>query len=167
MRKAAILGIGAITLSAAARPEAGEGGGEVRVVVNGAAGPVDVTVGGQAFTSYRFDASLKKPVLYPLRTPRGTPVTRGFPLEPRPGERVDHLHHVGMWMNYGDVNGVDFWNNSDARSPEERRRMGTIIHRKVVRAAGGSGRGDLEVTADWLMPDGQPVLAERTAFVFR
>ena len=39
--------------------------------------------------------------------------SRGFPLEPRPGERVDHPHpQRGSWLNYGSVNGVDFWNNS-------------------------------------------------------
>src|SRR2546428_4858337 len=34
-----------------------------------------------------------KPTLYPLRTASGKLVTRGWPLEPRPGERVDHPHH--------------------------------------------------------------------------
>jgi hypothetical protein len=140
---------------------------EVRVVPDEAAGRVDVLVDGRPFTTYRFAPSLKKPVLFPLLTPRGTPVTRGYPLEPRPGERVDHPHHLGLWLNYGDVDGVDFWNNSDARPPQEASRMGTVVHRRVARAAGGRGSGTLEVTADWLMPDGRAALAEQTTYLFR
>src|SRR5512145_454787 len=84
---------------------------------------VDVTVGGQPFTAYIWPERLAKPVLYPLRSARGTIVTRGFPLDPRPGERVDHPHHVGFWLNYGDLDGVDFWGNSEAIPPEERAQM--------------------------------------------
>lgn len=127
---------------------------------------VDVLIDGQPFTSYIWPATLRKPVLYPLRTASGTLVTRGFPLDPRPGERVDHPHHVGLWFNYGDVNGVDFWNNSSALPPEEQRRMGSIVHRRIVRAENGVGRGELEVEMDWIMPDGAPILRERTTFVF-
>ena len=57
---------------------------------------VDVLIDGRPFTSYIYPASLEKPVLYPIRSARGTLVTRGYPLEPRPGERTDHPHHVGQ-----------------------------------------------------------------------
>lgn len=43
---------------------------------------VDVSIDGQPFTSYIWPTKLAKPVLYPLRTAKGTIVTRGFPLEP-------------------------------------------------------------------------------------
>lgn len=45
---------------------------------------------------------IAKPVLYPLKTASGKVLTRGFPLDTIPGERVDHPHHVGHWMNYGE-----------------------------------------------------------------
>src|SRR6188508_1572749 len=109
----------------------------VQVTVKEAERRVDVTVDGQPFTSYVWPTSLKKPVLYPIRTAKGTLVTRGFPLDPRPGERVDHPHHVGLWFNYGDVNGFDFWNNSEAIPAADRPKMGTILHRDVTKAAGG------------------------------
>lgn len=128
---------------------------------------VDVTVDGKPFTAYIWPERLKKPVLYPIRTARGTLVTRGFPMDPRPGERVDHPHHVGLWFNYGDVNGVDFWNNSDALPAEQQAKMGRILHRRVVSATGGKGRGELVVEADWQMPDGTTALRERTRFVFQ
>lgn len=138
----------------------------VRVVKNEAARRVDVFVDGQAFTSYVWPEKLKVPVLYPLRTAQGTVVTRGFPLEPRAGERVDHPHHAGTWLNYGNVNGVDFWNNSTAVAAERQSKMGTVVHRRITRATGGKERGQLEVEMEWLMPDGQPILRESTTFVF-
>ncbi len=46
---------------------------------------VDVSIGGQPFTAYIWPDRLDKPVLFPLRTADGTLVTRGFPLDPRPG----------------------------------------------------------------------------------
>src|SRR5258707_9432328 len=56
----------------------------IRVACNEASHRVDVFVDGQLFTSYVWPETLKTPVLYPLRTAKGTVVTRGFPLEPRP-----------------------------------------------------------------------------------
>jgi Methane oxygenase PmoA len=139
----------------------------VRLVTNEAARRVDVFIDGKAFTSYIWPETLMKPVLYPVRTADGTVVTRGFPLDPLPGESVDHPHQAGLWFNYGDVNGVDFWNNSTVRTPQEKARMGTIVHRRVLRAQDGETSGELEVEMDWLMPDDGPILREVTKFIFR
>jgi hypothetical protein len=127
---------------------------------------VDVLVGGKPFTSYVWPTTLKKPVLYPLRAASGVVVTRGYPLEPRPGERVDHPHHAGMWFNYGDVNGLDFWNNSDAIPAAQRSKYGTIVHRSVRSVKSGSGEGILETTEEWVTPDNKPILREDTRYVF-
>ena len=139
----------------------------VRVVPNEAARRVDVIIDGQPFTSYIWPDTLMKPVFYPLRTDKGTVVTRGFPMDPRPGERIDHPHQVGMWFNYGDVNGIDFWNNSTARTAEEKTHMGTILLRRIVSTKNGKDSGELEVETEWLMPDGQASLRENTRFIFR
>jgi Methane oxygenase PmoA len=127
---------------------------------------VDVMIGGQPFTSYIYPTSQKKPVLYPIRSAGGTLVTRGFPLDPRAGERTDHPHHVGHWFNYGDVNGYDFWGHSDATPAENRPKMGTIVHRDITRLESGPNRGELAVNADWTVPDGSILLLEQTQFVF-
>lgn len=139
----------------------------VRLVRDDAKQRVDVFVDGQPFTSYIYPATLKKPVLYPLRTANGTLVTRGFPLEPRPGERVDHPHHVGLWFNYGDANGVDFWNNTDAVKPADRPKFGTILHRGVTAVRSGADKGELDVDMEWVLSDGKVILKEHTRFVFR
>jgi hypothetical protein len=153
-----------LVVLALTRPIGSAGGVDVKV--NEAATRVDVTIDGKPFTSYIWPGTLKKPVLYPLRTAKGTIVTRGFPLDPRKGERVDHPHHVGLWFNHGDVNGLDFWNNSDAIKPEDAPKMGTIVHRRIVSAKSGADQGELVVETAWLTHDRKQLLTETTRFVF-
>jgi len=142
-------------------------GDRIRVIPNEAADRVDISIDGQPFAAYIWPTKLAKPVLYPLRTAKGTLVTRGYPVEPRPGERVDHPHHAGLWFNYGNVNDIDFWNNSEAIKPEDLGKMGTIHQRSIVAAKSGSKQGELEVETDWMTADHEVVLKERTRFVFR
>jgi hypothetical protein len=139
----------------------------VQLVADESGKRVDVTIDGKPFTSYIYPDTIKKPVLYPLRTSAGTVVTRGFPLEPRARERVDHPHHVGLWFNHGDVNGLDFWNNSYDIPAERAPKMGTILHKRVIEAKGGADHGDLAVEMSWVTHDGTPLLRETTRFVFR
>ena len=56
-------------------------------------------------------------------------------MDPRPGERVDHPHHVGMWFNYGDVNSLDFWNNSTDIPAEKKSGFGIIKQTSAKRYA--------------------------------
>lgn len=88
-------------------------------------------IGGKLFTSYTYNNTIDKPVLYPLLTASGKIVTRGFPVAPRPFERTDHPHHIGLWFNYGDVNGLDFWNNSYAIKQEISRSMAASAIKKL------------------------------------
>jgi len=130
---------------------------------------VDVMVDGKLFTSFLYTDKLnvlKKPVLYPLISANNITVTRGYPINPRPKERTDHPHHIGAWLNYGDVNGLDFWNNSDAIPAERASEMGTIRLRKITKIESGSGQGKLDVTCDWINSEGKSILEEKTEFVF-
>lgn len=165
----ALTGVAAMAAIAiiAAATSVGDAPVQVRLVRDEARQRVDVLVDGKPFTSYVHTSSLKKPVLYPLRTAAGNPVTRGFPIEPRAGERVDHPHQAGLWFNYGDVNGFDFWNNSDAVAPADRSRMGTIVHERIGALREGRGEGELEAGMQWVGGDGKPLLAEHARFVFR
>jgi hypothetical protein len=128
---------------------------------------VEVKIDGKPFTSYFYpgESVLKKAVLYPVQTARGTVITRGWPLDPRPGERVDHPHHVGIWLNYEDVNGNDYWNNSDAVD-HAKRAYGTIVHTGIASVKSGKDKGELKVTADWIDKDGKLTLKETTTYVF-
>ncbi len=127
---------------------------------------VDVTIGGKFFTSFIYPETLAKPVLYPLCTSTGTEVTRGFPLKPRPGERVDHPHQVGCWFTYGDVNGLDFWNNSYAIPEADKSRYGSVKNVKIVRTDGGAEAGSLVFNCQWVNHQGQVLLDEETTLIF-
>jgi len=144
---------------------AGAATNNVKVVADEAHQRVDVTIDGKPFTSYVWPLTLKKPVLFPLVAADGVTVTRGYPLAPRDMERVDHPHHAGLWFNYGNANGFDFWNNSDAIKPEQRPKMGTIHHEKIVSSRSGA-KGELVVDSVWETGAGQKILNQRTKYVF-
>lgn len=127
---------------------------------------IDVLIGGKLFTSYIYPESIKKPVLWPVITHEGNEITRQFPLKEKAGERVDHPHHVGIWLNYGDVNGLDFWNNSEAISPEKANMYGTIYHEKIESAESGKGKATLVTTASWKDSQGNKLLNETIEHTF-
>ncbi|MDR3724715.1 MAG: PmoA family protein [Terracidiphilus sp.] len=127
---------------------------------------VDVTIDGKPFTSFQWPTTLKKPVLYPLVDATGVTVSRGWPLEPRAGERTDHPHHDGLWFNYGNANGFDFWNNSDAIKPENREKMGSVTMDKIVTAKSGAQQGVLETESTWITGKGQNILKQTTKYLF-
>jgi hypothetical protein len=145
---------------------AGGGARGVSVTPNEAQRRVDVSIDGKPFTSFIWPTTLKKPTLFPLITDDGVTVTRGYPLEPRAGERIDHPHHAGLWFNYGNANGFDFWNNSDAIKPEDRSKMGDVVFKKILSARGGTEHGELEVESTWVTGQNQPILEQTTHYVF-
>ena len=127
---------------------------------------VDILIDGKLFTSYCWPENVMKPVLYPVLTSEGTEITRGYPLNPRAGERVDHPHHIGIWFNYGNVNGFDFLNNSTAISVDKKNGFGTIKHLSINRINEGKGEAELETTESWIDPSGKELLSEKTVFHF-
>lgn len=126
---------------------------------------VQINIGGQPFTDYLYADSLPKQVLWPIRALGNVVVTRSFPVQPLPNESTDHPHHLGHWLNHGDVNGLDFWNNSYAIPADKRALYGHIRHDAIVEAKSGAV-GKLTVRATWLNAADQPLLAEQTNFRF-
>src|SRR5580698_2920355 len=151
----------ALAASAFAAPPKG-----VRVVSDAANRRVDITIDGQPFTSYIWPTTLMKPVLYPIVDADGVTVTRGWPLVPRAGERTDHPHHDGLWFNYSNVNGFDFWNNSTAIPAARAAKMGTIVFDKIVSTKSGANRGELVSDSTWIDGQNHAILAETTHYVF-
>ncbi|CAN5192351.1 hypothetical protein BH23BAC3_BH23BAC3_22960 [soil metagenome] len=126
---------------------------------------VDVLIGEEMFTSYIYSDDYK-PFLYPIYTAQGNPITRGYPREPRAGESTDHPHQVGLWLNYGDVNELDFWNNSERVSDNRRDRYGTIVHTEILNMENSGNKGVLEVEKQWLSPGGDVLIVENTEYHF-
>lgn len=127
---------------------------------------IDIAYQGQLLTAYCYYDSVMKPILFPINTLSGITVTRGYPLHPRTGERVDHPHQVGMWFTYESVNGVDFWNTSTAIPYNRRAHYGTIVHDRVVTSKAHGNQATLEVSAQWKDHSGQPLLVEFTTYTF-
>jgi hypothetical protein len=126
---------------------------------------IEVLIGGKPFTAFLYPDSLEKPVLYPIRTADGIVVTRGFPLDPKPGDPTDHPHHIGLWFNFENLNGLDFWNNSYAIPKEKKSAYGWIRTDRILETK--SGRvGVLAYHANWTNQQKNVILEETTRFEF-
>ncbi len=128
---------------------------------------IEVTIAGKKFTNYYYPVgdNIKKPILYPVLTPNGEEVTRGYPLNPRYGERADHPHHIGVWFNFESVNGHDYWNNS-ANVDHNKYKYGSIIPIGKVKIKKGKKSGSLLTKAQWIDSHGNKVIDESTHYVF-
>jgi hypothetical protein len=148
-----------VTTASAQKKEA------VTVVKSATENKIDVFIDGKPFTSFLYPDTLEKPVLFPINAADGAVVTRGFPLDPRPGEPTDHPHHVGLWFNFENVNGIDFWNDSYAIPQNKKSLYGWIRTDHILEAKGGS-TGTLVYHANWTNQQKHILLEETTRFEF-
>lgn len=126
---------------------------------------IKVIAGGKPFTSFCYSDTLTKPILYPVHDANGTVITRGFPFQPRPGEPTDHPHHQGIWFNYENVNGIDFWNNSYAIPAARKHLYGSIKTGSV--AWGMKGKtAVIAYAANWNDNNKQTIVTEQTSLEF-
>jgi hypothetical protein len=154
-----------IVLAVLISPALAQKGDAVKVVKAGSENKVDVFIGGKLFTSFLYPDSLEKPVLFPIHAANGTIVTRGFPLDPKPGEPTDHPHHIGLWFNFENVNGLDFWNNSYAIPQNKKNLYGWIRTDKILETKSGNV-GILAYHANWTNQRKHIILEETTRFEF-
>jgi Methane oxygenase PmoA len=134
----------------------------VKILSDPARRAVTITADGKPFTTFLYPDTLEKPVLYPIYAPDGQLITRGFPRVPRPGEPVDHPHHIGLWFNYENVNGLDFWNNSYAIPAAKKSQYGWIRTDSVKTDNDRS----LTFYARWTNQADTTLLTEHTTYVF-
>jgi len=126
---------------------------------------IEVRIGHLIFTRFLYPDSLEKPVLFPIYDAGGTLITRGFPLDPRPGEPTDHPHHVGLWLTYENVNGLDFWNNSYAIPLDKKSQYGWIKTDSILEMFSGK-TGTLRYHARWVNQQNQTLMEETTRYEF-
>jgi len=136
---------------------------------------VDVMIDGKYFTSYYWPDNIMKPILFPINTSKGTTVTRGYQIKPRPFETTDHPHHTGLWLNYGNVNGYNFWGNMGPGDPSDtsasaRARIATngqIKHLSFEKIEGGKDEGVIISNESWIVGlEKRELLSERTEYHF-
>ena len=126
---------------------------------------INVFIGSKLFTSFIYPDSLAKPVLYPIFSGNGAMLTRGYPMYPLAGDPTDHPHHVGLWLNFENVNGLDFWNNSFAIPAEKKGMYGSIKTDRIIKKEDGA-KGLLAYHANWVNQKGDVLLEETTQYEF-
>lgn len=152
------------SISCSSNSEKQTSGPEIKFIEYEGDKRINVMIDGKLFTSYYWPDNVYKPILYPVLTSAGTEITRGFPLKPREGERNDHMHQVGIWLNYGSVNGFDFWGNGS--EGKRNTNGGEINHLSIEQLSDGVGEGSMVITASWVDPAGKELLSERTKYHF-
>lgn len=135
------------------------------VTVTRGDGRIDVAIDGKPFTSY-IHAGHRKPILFPVHGPGGTPMTRSWPIVADvPGEAHDHPHHESIWFTHGLVNGVDFWVSHPLAGKPERRADHRIEQVELLEARGGR-EGVIEARHRWVKADDTVVCTDTTRLVF-
>lgn len=107
---------------------------------------IDVTIGNQFFTSYRFEANEKYPYFYPINGP----LTGGSVTSMRNGE---YPHHSSLFFGCDRVNGGNYW--------QEGLERGRIISigARVLEAKGE--RVVIEDECIWKRPDAEAPIKDR------
>jgi hypothetical protein len=163
-KKYVFLFLSALVLLTACGSGSNEKSAKVSLVDKSSERKIDVMIDGSLFTSFCWPENVYKPVLYPVYTSAGTVITRGFPLEPREGESTDHAHHVGIWLNYGNVNGVDFWGNGSTGSLNPG--GGVIKHLGFDRISSEKGEGIIISNESWVDSTGKEMISEKSEYHF-
>lgn len=113
---------------------------------------VVIAVNDIPISTYVFaDSEIRRPYFCNLRSLSGLQVSRNHP--PVEGEdATDHATmHPGIWLAFGDLNGIDFWRNK-----------GRVVHRKFVEEPlGGTGAGAFTELKDYLREDGRAICQEQ------
>jgi hypothetical protein len=119
---------------------------------------------------------LNKPVLWPVLTSKGTPITRDFPFRKgRIEERQDHPHHQGIFftyglLNYGEEDSINVWGISKPGTENHTRygqSAGKIINQKNTIIQEGKSLGSLKATNDWFSHAAQKTfLTEDRTMIF-
>jgi len=111
---------------------------------------VVVTIGGQLFTCYQFDASQKYPYFWPVNGPASGQSVTTETSEPYP-------HHHSLFFGCDRVNGGNYWQDTNER--------GQILSQrpKIVEAAGS--RVIFTDVGLWKQPAKQPILRDQRQIV--
>lgn len=106
---------------------------------------IDVTIGGQFFTSYRFAEDEKYPFFFPVNGPSGASVT-----SMRNGE---YPHHSSLFFGCDKVNGGNYWQEGLDR--------GRIVTQGPVLESASGNQIIIRDACDWTRPDAPQPLRDK------
>ena len=130
---------------------------------------INILIDTRPFATYYFDPAIAKPYLFPLRSAKGTVITRSFPmLGDISGEVRDEPHQRAMYFAHGSINGFDFWGEAafPKWSNHSARTFGRTLFHTLDQMIGGPESGTLRVTFDLVKPDGTTIAEETQAYTF-
>ena len=130
---------------------------------------VAITIDGQPFSNFFYGPTHSKPFLPPLRTASGLVVTRRWPVEAVETDSHDHPHHRGLWIGFGDVNGVNFWETEPESIPsgDNPKVKGKVTLAAVGDIKPGKKSGSISMTFHWDSPDkGTSFIEEERVLTF-
>ena len=144
----------------------------VKLIRNG--DTIDVTIGGEPFTTYSFDSTISKAFLEPLRDARGTVVTRSLAVgnEVPPGHEHDNgfePHQRAMYFGHGDVDGSTFWIEEAFKkyySHSSPAKYGRMVFRKLDAMKSGSSSGLIRATFDLVDANKKTIAQETQEYKF-
>jgi hypothetical protein len=121
-------------------------------------GAVDILKGDTVIARYVYKDTTR-PYIYPLLSPSGLAVTRNFPMKEVAGEPKDHPHQRSMWIGFGDVNGVDFWADTD--------KSGKIVQKSIdFNPISVGPYWSIHTTNDWMLPNGKKLMQDDRKVAF-
>ena len=119
----------------------------------------DFFIGDELFTSYIVKSGIARPFCYPVIGPDGLNIARDI-VYLREGDYgstydgVDHIHHKGIWIAQGDVNGTDNWSEMEGH--------GRTLNRSLTVESQGPLFAQLRAVGDWVSARGDHILQEDT-----
>lgn len=138
---------------------------------------VVIGINGKHFSNLYYGNVQRMPHLHPLRTVSGVAVTRGFPVEPLPGDATDRPNHRGLMFGgervIGPVSGAlsaqlwgwgqNFFDNDPSNAGPDK---ASIQFQELTRMEGGRDRGTLSMVAHWISSEGKLWIVERRTMTF-
>ncbi len=115
-------------------------GSMVKLINNDQKGVLDIMVGEEYFSTYHYGEKVVRPFMNPLITVDGKSVLRPPVPEGNP-EKLDHIHHRGLWVAHGDINGVDNWSESEGH--------GWTLHQEFTEIISGPVFGRFKAKSIW------------------
>jgi Methane oxygenase PmoA len=135
---------------------------------------IDVLIGGRPFTTYYFGPEEAKPYLQPLRTARGTVVTRVYPVGnviPQPHWHDPNIepHQRPLYFAHGDIDGLTFWAEQAFAHfyGRETEKYGRTVFKQLEVARAGRHSGEISAQFNLVGPSGGALAEETQTYIFR